>query len=196
MLQKYAKHQPTGFDPAGAFLPEQQDWLLAPVSQTRDSGPLDLSNFAACLSMLGGESETVEVHRFGHWGPGWYEIILIDPADAERIQIAEGVAEALSDYPVIDEEDFSRREWEDYESGWEDYGREDFLRLLEKRFGLPDRAMDILEDAPSEELRELYEGGIPSGEYYIGEDSGVSINIRSWRREKAAVARFIREHKE
>src|SRR5262245_4928699 len=78
-LQKYADYRPTGFDRRGLNLPDQQQWLLAPCSRNRDSSLLEQSNFDVCLKALGGESETVEVHRFGHWGCGWFELILVAP---------------------------------------------------------------------------------------------------------------------
>lgn len=188
---KYADYAPTAFDGRGAFLPDRQDWIVLPVIQTRDSGPMEFSNFAAALEILGGEGETVEVHRFGHWGPGWFEIILVDPADSARVAVAEDIENRLADYPLLDEEDFSRREWEDYEAGWESYGWSEFIRLLAKRFNLPERAVDLLRDADSEALRQFFQDGIPSGEYYIGESSGVSVNLRSWRGEKSDVARLL-----
>ncbi len=194
-MQTYKDFAPTGFDSAGAFLPERQEWILAPVSQTRDSGALDQSNFDNALEALGGESDTVEVHRFGHWGPGWFEIIIVDPSDSKVVGIVEDLQTALENYPVLDDEDFSRREWEEYESGWEDYGRKDFIRQLEKEFDLPSVAVDIIDNAPSEDLREFFESGVRSGEYYIGESSGVSVNLRSFHASKSAVARFILDHK-
>jgi hypothetical protein len=103
-MEPYSEHQPTGFDRAGAFLPDRQDWLVAPVSRTRDSGPIDESNFQCFLDALGDESESVEVHRFGHWGPGWYEIIIIDPKaeDIVASRVFQGVVEGLDrSEPVI-----------------------------------------------------------------------------------------------
>lgn len=117
-MTKYAEFAPTGFDHKGAFLREQQDWLVALVTQTRDSGPLDQSNFASFLAALGGESDTVEVHRFGHWGPGWFEIILIDP-QSPQVKIAEELEASLENYPVLDEQDFSKREHEEYCESWD-----------------------------------------------------------------------------
>jgi hypothetical protein len=85
-MQTYSQYRPTGFDSRGLGLPDRQDWLVLPVIQTRDSGPLEQSNFASALKAVGGESETVEVHRFGHWGPGWFEIIIVAPgSEAARI---------------------------------------------------------------------------------------------------------------
>ena len=117
-MQTYSQFQPTGFDHKGAFLPDQQDWLVVPVSQTRDSGPLAQSNFAIALEMLGGKSETVEVHRFGHWGPGWFEIILVNPDDKERVKIANEIEASLENYPVLSDEDYSRRETGNYFAGY------------------------------------------------------------------------------
>jgi hypothetical protein len=110
-MQPYREFQPTGFDPKGAFLEdERQDWLVLPTGRNRDSGPYSLSNFDTALEMLGGESETVEVHRFGHWGPGWYEIIIVKP-DTPAHDKALEIERSLKDYPILDEEDCWEREW-------------------------------------------------------------------------------------
>lgn len=121
----YRKFAPTGFDTAGLNRhdmgtdedPDRSEWLVAPVSRTRDSGPLAESNFAAFLGIVGGESDDIEVHRFGHWGPGWFEIILVRPGtEAERE--AERAEASLGDYPVLDEMDYSARECEAKEETW------------------------------------------------------------------------------
>lgn len=119
-MQTYSEFQPTGFDPRGAFLPDRQDWLVVPVSITRDTseGGLSYSNFQVALEMLNGESETVQVHRFGHWGPGWFEIIIVDP-NSEQAQIAHDIERALEDYPVLDEEDYSQRQWDTAQAYWD-----------------------------------------------------------------------------
>jgi len=116
-MEKYQYFRPTEFDPAGAFLPERHEWLVVPCGRTRDSDPLAESNFASALKALGGESETVEVHRFGHWGPGWFEIIIVDPASPQK-EIAEGIEAKLADYPILNEDDFSEREWAEATEVW------------------------------------------------------------------------------
>lgn len=110
-MQTYSEFRPTPFDRRGICLPDRQSWLVSPVMQTRDSGPLEQSNFDAVLTALGGESDTVEVHRFGHWGPGWFEIIIVDPASPQA-KVAEDLEASLPDYPVLDEMDLSAREWD------------------------------------------------------------------------------------
>ena len=110
-MQTYSEFRPTAFDPSGLDT-NRQNWLVSPVSRTRDSDILTESNFSSALESLGGESDTVEVHRLGHWGSGWFEIITIDPADVKRVSIASNLKSALADYPLLNDENFSRREYD------------------------------------------------------------------------------------
>jgi hypothetical protein len=82
--------------------------------------------------MLGDESETVEVHRFGHWGPGWFEIIIVDPSDSERVEIATDIENRLEDYPILDETDFSEREWNEKQEYWDNCSMWDRIELCVK----------------------------------------------------------------
>jgi hypothetical protein len=117
-MQTYSQFRPTAFDSRGICLPEKQAWLVAPCSVNRDSDVLTRSNWQCQLRALGGESETVEVHRFGHWGPGWFEIVIIDPAATDKVKIAEEIEAALEGYPVIDEQHFSELEMEEANRVW------------------------------------------------------------------------------
>ena len=109
-MQKYKEFAPTGFDSAGAFLPDQADWEVFPCGINRDSTLLDTSNWKMALKELD-ELEGYEVHRFGHWACGWYEVILLEPrTPAHDKAIAMG--KRLADYPVLNEEDYSDREYE------------------------------------------------------------------------------------
>ena len=92
--------------------------FLILLSKNRDSHILDESNFDCALESLGGESETVQVHRFGHWACGWFEYILIDPKDKKAVIIAEGIESALSDYPVLNDSDYSDRCFNDICEYW------------------------------------------------------------------------------
>lgn len=172
-LQTYAQFSPTPFDNKGLNLPDRQTWIVAPVGQTRDSGPFDLSNFAAALDRLGGESETVEVHRFGHWGPGWFEIILVDPSREAEVQ---AIADDLESYPILNEDDFSNREFEDYCESWESWGSSDFMRGIERKFE-DELTEDELERLDEMDLMPLYEAQFPGGGYYTGESDGVYLPI-------------------
>lgn len=123
---EYREFRPTSFDSRGLALYDQQHWLVHPCSHTRDSGIRTESNFSVALADLGGESETVEVHRFGHWGPGWFEIIVIDPSDEERVRIANDHESSLDNYPVLSDEDCSSREYEAVMDYWK------YMSLIER----------------------------------------------------------------
>ena len=139
----YRDWRPTAHDSAGLGLDDRQDWLVVPCMRTRDSGPREESNFASALSMLGGESETVEVHRFGHWGPGWFEVILAAPAHSEAV---EGIEDALESYPILDDSDLSERETDAARECWEAWGRHDYLRAMRSELGLSDLAIDLIRE--------------------------------------------------
>ncbi len=111
-METYSNYSPTAFDDKGIVLDDRQNWLVLPCGQNRDSEALDLSNFENALEILGGESETVEVHRFGHWACGWIEIIIVQP-DTEEHSKALEIESALENYPVLNDEDFSAREYEE-----------------------------------------------------------------------------------
>lgn len=157
-LQRYSDFRPSQFDTQGLGLDERQDWLVAPVSQTRDSGCLDRANFQATLASLDGESEHVEVHRFGHWGPGWFEIILVAPGAWDQLQELAEIKDALEGYPVVDESLLSELEHEERWECWENYAREDFRRELHNECAIGENAdaiearIDALTDAQLETL--------------------------------------------
>ena len=113
---KYRDYKPTTFDRAGLALDDRQDWIVVPCGRNRDSETLDESNFAAALATLGGESDTCEVHRFGHWACGWFEIIIVAP---ERAPEVKAIAARLEDYPLLDEDDHSTREHEAINEAWD-----------------------------------------------------------------------------
>jgi len=140
---------PSGIDgPSNTDYDRDIDGLLVFLSQTRDSDDLEQSNFASALALLGGESETVKVHRFGHWACGWIESILIDPEDTDTAEVAQSILAQLADYPVLDDDDYSRREWESFERAWKGYGQVDYIKAICKSVYLPsDEEQDRLTEA-------------------------------------------------
>lgn len=170
-MKTYKNWSPTEYDRRGLGLPDRGEWLVLPVILTRDSGPFEQSNFTAAMAMLGGESETLERHEFNHWACGWFAILLLDPS---RVAEGEALEERLERYPVLNEDDLYERERAEYDLSWSQYGEREFACQLQKEFGLSDTATDALEGEP---VREYYESLIPSGEYYVPEDSGVRLQI-------------------
>ena len=115
-MQKYREYKPTMFDPVGLNLEDRQDWVVCATGHNRDSELWKHSNFDAAISILGGESDTVEIHRFSHWSCGWLEIILVHPSRDSEVSAIE---ERLDNCSLLDEEDYSNRQWESAYALWD-----------------------------------------------------------------------------
>lgn len=114
--------------------PNLGDWVVV-LGRNRDSEILDNSNFDCALERLGGEGKHVKVERFGHWGCGWFELILVNPKSKSKLQIAFDIKQDLKKYPVLDESDFSEREFE-YQSNYAEQAQEDLAEALKVHFGI------------------------------------------------------------
>ena len=111
-MQSYKDFAPTPFDAKGLNCARESICNFGVLlSQNRDSEALELSNFRVALERLGGESENVQVHRFGHWACGWFELLLVKP-NTKQWQTALEIEDSLLDYPCLDEMDWSNLEWE------------------------------------------------------------------------------------
>lgn len=133
MIQ-YKDFRPTAHDAKGLGLDDRQDWLVLGVAHNRDSSVLEESNWAMALEDLGGESDTVEVHRFGHWGPGWFELILVAPG-SQAAEDAEAIEAALADYPVLSDDDYSERCLDVANQVWKDcYNNRTRLEYMAKHW--------------------------------------------------------------
>lgn len=152
-MKTYKDWSPTQFDTKGLALPKLQNWIVAPTIQTRDSDCLERSNFDSMLEMLGGESKSVQVHRFNHWGPGWFEIILISPTAKAKIKIAQDAEDSLTDYPILNEKKFSALEHEKIQEYWEDWGYRELDELVADYFD----AKELCSKDKGEALRNFIE---------------------------------------
>ena len=181
-FDRYSSHSPTCFDThlsVDHLLEDDEDsrehWARMPVIRTRDSPVIDDCNFQEFLEGLGGESDTVEVHRFGHWGPGWYEIILVNPEDEKAMKAAYEMAGALQDYPVLNDEKLSEMETDDAMESWDNWARGDveraLSRMLERLYDdadVPEDQCPDFDDLADELINDLMEDGLP--EYEMGSD--------------------------
>jgi hypothetical protein len=113
---------------------DKADWVVV-VGQNRDSDMLTQSNFVSALEMLGGEGKNVEIARFGHWGCGWFELILVNPKSMKSLKVAYEIKKSLEDYPVLNEGDYSEREHE-YRSEYADQAKDSLAEALSKHFSL------------------------------------------------------------
>jgi hypothetical protein len=104
--------------PDSYFGAEWSDYFVS-VGQHRDSDSLSRSNFECTLRELGGESETVQVVREGHWAVGWIEWIAIHESDCTALRIADDISAALTDYPVLNEDHWSELQWDEACEYWQ-----------------------------------------------------------------------------
>jgi hypothetical protein len=121
---------PSGWDSFENYMGEipADDWLCV-LTRSRESDLLTESNFDTALEMLGGKGENVEIHRFGHWACGWWESLAVR-AGTPQATIAEEIEKKIESYPVLDEEDFSRREDEAAQDVWRDYRVKDRVKYI------------------------------------------------------------------
>lgn len=100
-----------------------------------NSSAVERSNYRVFIEQYGEVKDA-----FGE--QGIYEVVGDHGANAIAIRLTvadEGVLEtlsALSDYPLIDEEDMSNLETEMADEAWEDYGRNELVDELEKKFDI------------------------------------------------------------
>jgi len=119
-LLAHVVERPSAFDSPANYIGEREfpGWYCV-LTRNRDSGVLAESNFRSALRGLGGESDTVAVHRFGHWACGWWEALAVLEGTPAYTQ-ALALTEKLEDYPVVDEEDLSTLERETADTIWRD----------------------------------------------------------------------------
>lgn len=156
-----------GLDSFSNYIGDGSDWVVVAVGRNRDSEILDESNFHVALEMLGGESETVQVNRYGHWGCGWFELILVDPKDKKALITAYDIKRALEYNPVLDDSDYCERENEYRESFAEDHEL-DLSRSICKHLGLDELA------ETDEMLEVAFQLNMECQRYY-GDDSCINV---------------------
>lgn len=180
------------------YFGEHGHWLIA-YGRHRDSDILSISNFESMKKALKELPEftdwenvnaPVTIERSTHWAVGWIDYLIVNPEAKEIVAHAEKLRASLEDYPVLDDNDFSNREYEAFGESWNDWGREDYTRELWKAI-LAEYSEGISEEFSDEELHEVFED-FSSEEIdefqalasenvnwlYESEDSGVRINIK------------------
>lgn len=109
--------------PSNYFGEDWPDYFVF-LSRHRDSDELTESNFRVALASLKRlpvfEGESRFSVRESHWAVGWIEWIAIHADDTEALKAADEIAASLENYPVLDDEDFSKLEHENAEKVWRD----------------------------------------------------------------------------
>lgn len=165
------------------------------LRQNRDSDTLTRCNFIEGLRRLGGESNTVKIIRESHWAVGWVEWIAIHESDSNSLELADKMLKEIDNYPILNEDKFSEMEHDEYSEIWNNHYKDDFSEGLFFKFKLKARTSKFLQK--HDLLQCLYEKGIPSGEYYDNDNSGISCWIEGSLEclTRDDIASFIKEWK-
>jgi len=168
----------------------------------RDSDCLTRANFDAALKLIqtattlpddaeneDGESIHPQVVCENHWAVGWVEWIAIHESDEGALKCADGLQEAVEDYPVVDEELFSQYETDEAEESWNNYGRRDVIRQIASDYGLSELAKEALDDADSGVLYRFYCGNC--NEPYFFDGGGCNFRPQSFSASREQLAAFI-----
>lgn len=122
---------PSGWDSYANYTGETPSHdLLVVMTRTRNSDILTESNWQVALDRLGGESNAVVIHRFGHWACGWWEALCVQSGTESEKQ-GEQIAGRVKNYPILDEDDFSMREMDEANRVWKDcYSPRERIRYI------------------------------------------------------------------
>jgi hypothetical protein len=132
-LQRYKDFAPTPFDPKGLNLDDQQDWLVSPVSVTRDTADHDYtkSNWKVIETELEKvDPDNYQVHNFGHWACGWFDILIVKPGSLASETLVE-FCNQLEDYPILDDEMHSEMEHTAALESWQWLDLDDRVKAIQ-----------------------------------------------------------------
>lgn len=161
---------------------EGKDAWLVVLSRHRDSGHSANSNFDTAfdrIRKIDPDGEASDTYGGGHFAVGWVEAVIVKPdtpAHAEATKILEKLEES---YPILDEDDVSRREQDEYIGNMHSYGLSDFAAELSKKFKLSEAISDLLSEADKDKFLEFYESLNDAGDHH---DEGVPDVSRSVRK--------------
>ncbi len=113
----------TAFDNASNYIGAHFDHMyVAPCMTHRDADILQRSNWleqSKILDALTGNIWNDEgINGSNNWAVGWTECYLIHPNNEPALRAAEELADALENYPILNEESFSNMEYEEANECW------------------------------------------------------------------------------
>jgi len=180
-------------------------YYRAPVGRNRDSDLLTQSNWdqqwdalkAFRADVPGADEVSPVAVCENHWAVGWVEWVAIHDSNGPALREADRLAARMESRPVLNEEDWSNREWEDYEKRWKDYGFDGVLTGIRDAFKLSYSTYWAMEEFNQDATREFFESLIPSGEYFRPDSDGVSIRTDSAIRnlDRDTLAKFLRSQR-
>ncbi len=114
--------------------PDYFDYFAAPCTVHRDSDVLARANWEAQLKLIPIDGERVMEVCASHWAVGWVFWLAIHKDNAAMLKIADNLAAALEDYPVVDDSLYSQMEWDENEEDWKHLSVKERLAMY-RRYG-------------------------------------------------------------
>lgn len=116
-----------------------EGWLIF-LGRSRDSDLLTNHNFETALARLDEvdadhpteDTRTVLAVRENHWAVGWVEWIAIHPSNTRAVALANEIADDLDNYPILDEDRYSEKEWESAGESWASLSVRDRYELIKR----------------------------------------------------------------
>lgn len=104
---------------SGGFGQDSPLYFTTPLGTHRDADTREESNWSVIEKTMDAvnhfgtysDNDSVVYHREGSCLNGWNESVTVRRDDAVAIKAAMDLVSALMDYPVLDEDDYSEREW-------------------------------------------------------------------------------------
>jgi len=176
-FSSFAWHRVHDMDDAG-------NWAII-YTHNRDSGLLDQSNAAAIEKALEpfthGDDPDVVFESHNHWAVGHVDGFSVrvfkDGEITDAFNACHEIYEALADYPVLDDEDYSAREYEATLSNIESAGRS-----IARDYILPDEWVSEVYEWLSENCPRALEnrddqGGYPTDDELIDAFEGLGYEV-------------------
>jgi len=146
----------------GSYMGANWPEMFVFIGQNRDSGCLDRSNFEVAQARLGEIPEPTNwphdeqpwtVIRESHWACGWVEWIGINRDATAHLKAADKMAGEMEDYPVLDENKFSEKEYNEAAEYWEHSDTSDRVELCQSAgVSVFAARRDYLPETPTGEL--------------------------------------------
>lgn len=93
------------------YIGERYDEYYVLYTHNRDSDILNESNYQTLKKIFVDLPGVIE-RSANHWAVGWVEYLLIHEKEHDTLVKGEYYLRRLKDYPILDEEDFSDREYD------------------------------------------------------------------------------------
>lgn len=131
---------------------DSENWAIIYTSN-RDSGSIDRANEIVINKALEPFVECGDVvfERHSHWACGHvdgFRIRVYNNGEVtEAFKVWADLKDRMDDYPILDESVWSEIETEEQNAAYENWARADFIKAIEKRFGVE---LDIAADPPGD----------------------------------------------